>query len=346
LLSLSLLRQQWPQAVGFGIGMAIFLFGIRLVHQEERFIIELLGGFWGIKGPGLIWIFPGLMKVREVVAIWEQTLNLFEDPIKIDFKDGSAVPKGVYALVRIKNPDTPYTVPNENKNDSKTGCYRVVYEVDNWRKKTIEVLENAVRSYLATLTIDEALPKRRGGYDLLTANRIPRKEKERIKNTLEKWGVHLLSVYVTDFDLDEDIVRAREEVQKKKRAAEAAEQEKKIRAQETVGSLIQMFAEITGREYREVQEEINNNPAMKERLSDFSKDLITRRMAIDGRAFTDIRVAGAQGIEKGLLEIFTLLKGLPKGREVKIGKNESEEAPYYPALEAERRKNEEKEREK
>jgi mRNA-degrading endonuclease RelE of RelBE toxin-antitoxin system len=138
----------------------------------------------------------------EVIA--HNTRNGFDgNPIKIDFQDGSAIPKSVEGFIKIRNPDTLYLSEEENrlnkeKNKSneetkkaKTGVYRSVYYVDNWRTKIIEVLENAVRSYLATLTIDEALPKRRGGYNLLDENRIPKEETQIIRNTIEGYGLEL-----------------------------------------------------------------------------------------------------------------------------------------------------------
>ena len=321
----SLLIGNWVSgSIYTGISLFFFVFfglkGLKVIHEEERAVIEFFGKFYGIKKPGLIWVCPIIMKIREKIALWEQTIKLFENPIKIDFQDGSAIPKSVEGFIKIRNPDTLYLSEEENrlnkeKNKSneetkkaKTGVYRSVYYVDNWRTKIIEVLENAVRSYLATLTIDEALPKRRGGYNLLDENRIPKEETQIIRNTIEGYGLDLLRVTVTDFDLDPEIVKARNEVQKKLRQTEVAEYEKIIRAKETVGSLIQMLAESTGKKYEEIQEEIATNTELKNTIQSFSKELITRRMSIDGKALTDIRVSGAQGMEKGLLEIVALWK--------------------------------------
>jgi hypothetical protein len=69
-----------------------------------------------------------------------------------------------------------------------------------------------------------------------------------------------------------------------------------------------MLAESTGKKYEEIQEEIATNTELKNTIQSFSKELITRRMSIDGKALTDIRVSGAQGMEKGLLEIVALWK--------------------------------------
>ncbi len=313
-----LLSGNWVSgSIYTGIFLIFFVFfglkGLKVIHEEERAVVEFFGKFYNIKKPGLVWVCPVVEKIRKTISIWEQSLELFKNPIKIDFQDGSAAPKGVKGFIRVRKPDTEYLSEEEikeGKGDEKaqTGVYRIVYYINDYKDKVIEILENAVRSYLATLTIDQALPERRGGYDLLTENRIPEEEKARMKNTLEGWGLDLLRITVTDFDLGPKIVEARDEVQKKLRQTEVAEYEKIIRAKETVGSLIQMLAESTGKEYEEIQKEVESNTELKNTIQSFSKELITRRMSIDGKALTDIRVDGAQGIEKGLLEIMALWK--------------------------------------
>jgi len=300
--------------VVFGIG------GLKAIHQEERAVVEFLGRFYEIKKPGLRWVCPIIMSIRAIVPIWEQTLILFKESIKIDFKDGSAVPKGIKAFIRIKDPGTSYKL--EGETIGRAGIFRAIYYINNWRERAVELLENTVRSYLATLTIDEALPERRGGYDLLSENRMPEPEREKIRKTLEMWGLKLERITVTDFDLDPEIVKARNEVQKRKRAVEVAEHEKVVRATETVGSLIQMMAESTGKTPREIQKEIDKDPKLKKRLTSFSEELITRRMSIDAKALTDIRTGGGGNLEQSLLRLFAAFKVVPAAEQK--GKKEKE----------------------
>lgn len=303
--------------VVFGIG------GLKIVHQEERMVVEFFGRFYEIKKPGLRWVCPVVMSVRAIVPIWEQILVLFEESIKIDFKDGSATPKGVKAFVRIKDPGTSYELKGETI--GKEGIFRAIYYINNWRERAVELLENAVRSYLATLTIDEALPKRRGGYDLLIANRIPKNEKAKIKEALEMWGLKLERITVTDFDLDSEIVKSRNEVQKRKRAVEVAEQEKIVRAQETIGALILMLSESTGKKPEDIRKEIDGDANLKERLRVFIEEVITRRMSIDAGALTDVRTGGGGNLEQSLLRLIAVHKVLPGDRQNKKDKKETKE---------------------
>lgn len=315
--------------VVFGIG------GLKRVHQEDRMVVEFFGRFYQIRKPGLQWICPAIMSVRAIVPIWEQTLVLFKEPIKIDFKDGSATPKGVKAFIRIKDPGTPYKLKGETI--KREGTFRAIYYVNNWRERAIELLENAVRSYLATLSIDEALPEKGGSYDLLAANRMPKGEKGKIKKALEMWGLMLERITVTDFDLASEIVKARDDVQKRKRAVEAAEFEKEVRAHETVGALIQMLADARGKTFGEIQKEMDEDSGLKKKIMLFSQELITRQMSIDSKSLTDIRVSGAGGdVLNSLLALIAAYKkisgessGKPqeKGSPQKKGKPQKKEQP-------------------
>jgi len=300
-----------PTIVSSFLLITLLLWGLRTASPEERVVIEILGEFYGVKGPGLFWIFPGLMRIRAIVSIWEQSLVLFRESIKVDFHDGSATPKGVEAFVKVKEPDRLYRVEDiEGEGDpERSGVYRAIYSVDNWRARITELLENATRSYLSTLTIDDALTQKRGGFDV--ANSLPPEESKKIRETLKAWGFDLMRVTITDFDLEPDLVEARGEVQKRKREAEAAEYEKKVRARETVGALVQMIAESTGKKPEEIQAEIAADPERSRRLREFSEELITRRMSIDGRSLLDIRTAGGGNLEQSLLTLIGALRMIP-----------------------------------
>lgn len=297
------------------LAIVFFLAGLTIVREEERFVIELFGSYWKTLKPGLNWIFPWIMKVRAVVSIWEQTIPLFETPIKIDFKDGSATPKGAEVFVKIKSPDIPYDAGGKTQN----GVYRAIYEIKNWRTAIRDLIENALRTYLNRWTIDEAITMAKAGYDLATLDPhsgLPNKEIVRIKEVLAGWGFELLRITILDFDLDPELLKARGEVQKRKREEEVAKHEKKIRALETMGALIEMLAESTGKTTKEIQEEIKTSPEIRQKIEGFAEELITRQMSIKGRSLTDIRVSGGGDLENSLLRLITALN-IVSGRERK-----------------------------
>lgn len=289
------------------------LSGIKIVRQQERCIIELFGRYYKTLRSGLNWIFPWIMRVRAVVPTWELPLFLFEQSPKIDFKDGSAVPKGAVVFVKMKNPDTGY---GDTDGEKETGAYRAIYEIANWRVAIRDLVENALRSYLNGLTIDEAITMARAGYDLVTADPdsgLPNHQIERIKGVLSGWGFELMRITITDFDLEPELVNARDIVHIRQRAAVAARFVAQQRAEESVGALIEMLAISRGRTAEEIRKEIDKDKELKKEFLAIAKDLITRRMAIDGQSFVDIRVEGTEGLEKTILDLLAVGKRMPKG---------------------------------
>lgn len=282
--------------------------GFKRVQQQERIIVERFGAYLRTAQPGLQWIIPLADKVKRVVPTWRVRIPLFEQETKIDFIDGSAFIRGAEGYVQVKNPDTEY---DAGDGESKTGVYRATYATDDWEIYIRDLLENAIRSYLNGLTIDRGITQKGAGFDL--KNKFPPKEVERITGALDLIGFGLDRVTIMDFDLDAPLLRARGAVQIRKREAEAAEYVRDRRAIETIGTLIQMAAKATGKTAKEVQAEIVASPELRERLRAFGEDLVTRQMSIDGKALTDIRVNGADGIERTLLNIAAAWQRMPKG---------------------------------
>ncbi|MCD6550119.1 SPFH domain-containing protein [bacterium] len=261
--------------------LVFFVSGFKKVQEEDRWIIEFFGKFERILEPGLRWVCPGLESVRAVVSVWEQTIQLFEKPIKIDFKDGSATPKEAYAYIKISDP------------------YKAIYAVKNWRTAGKALLENACRSYLNGLTIEEGISMARAGYDV--TQKMPPDQKDGIIKAMKVWGIELLRVTIGDFDLESDLVKARGELHKKEKELMIARLTRQIRAQETVGAAIDAITLALGRD--------SNNPYRftEEEARRFAEDLVKRRMSIDGKALYDIRTEGQGGMEEALIRLLTVL---------------------------------------
>ena len=89
--------------------------------------------------------------------------------------------------------------------------------------------------------------------------------------------------------------------------------EAKGKAAETVGTVIAMIAKSRGKKEEEIQDEINKDPEIKKEFLGLAKDLIIRRMGIEGGAYVDIRVQGATGIEQVILEALAAWQRMPHG---------------------------------
>jgi len=281
--------------IGLGAVALVLLVFVELhvVQQHQRFVIERFGSYNRTQRPGLRFMIRFVEQVRAVVPVWEMTLPLFEQAIKIDFQDGSATPKNGEAFIQISRPDERYD-PNGALGRPMTGVERAVYQIANWRTAIRDVLENALRTYLNSLTINEAITQRRGGYDVI-GNGLAQQdaaEAQAIREKLATWGFELHRTTIQDFDLEPELVRARGQVQVAQRKAEAAVFERRTRAQGTIGALVQMMAEATNQTYESVQAQIVTDPKLQAEMRALAIDLVTRQMSIDGKALQDVRIAG------------------------------------------------------
>jgi regulator of protease activity HflC (stomatin/prohibitin superfamily) len=290
--------------VGVLIITLYLLAGLRVVRQYERWTVEFLGKYIGTWKPGLHLLLPGLMRVSGVIDIRDRRVHLFEEPVEINFSDATAKIEGAEVILRIKSPDEAYPTGDGKE---MTGVERAVYEIRPPRNRTIrDFLEHMLGSYFRTLTIDKALVSARAGYNLMA--RMPRAQRNQIIEVLDRWGESITVITLKNFDLPEGLERAREEPHRRAREAEAAAYEREVRAQETMGSLIEMIGVYTGTSPEEVQKTINGDSELQRKLMAFAQELITRRMSIDGRALTDIRVSGGGPLEQAILQIIGAMR--------------------------------------
>jgi hypothetical protein len=114
---------------------------------------------------------------------------------------------------------------------------------------------------------------------------------------------------------------------------EAADFEASKIAKETVGTVVKMMAESRSIEPEELQEKIEKSTKMQKEFRELAKDLIVRQMGIEGGAYADIRVEGAEGLERAILNALATWQRMPKGKgkngrereKVKITKEDIEE---------------------
>jgi hypothetical protein len=176
--------------------------------------------------------------------------------------------------------------------------YKALFNVQNWNETVMNRVRPYIRDFFTTKTYKElvASDKRIGDevYSRL-------EEEEILIEFQDRYGVDLRKIEVKDIDPGEEFRKAT-------LAKYLGKKEREKRAEETIGSLIEMISIAEGVDPEDVSREIRQDPDMKEKFGKIATDLVHRRMAIDGKSFTDIRVEGAKGIEKGLLELLAFWK--------------------------------------
>lgn len=139
-----------------------------------------------------------------------------------------------------------------------------------------------------------------------------------------------LSLTVKELILPRELTDALPDPDAARLRAKAAVFVSQARAIETVGSVINMMAESREKTPKQIREEIEADPEAKKEFLDLSKDLIVRRMGIDGKAYVDIRVEGAGGIEQSLLNLVAAWQRMP-GSGRGTGKEKEKDEEEIPA---------------
>jgi len=314
----------------FGLG------GLKVVEEEDRVVVQLLGKFYKIKGPGLIWVCPWLMRKRSQISIWEQEIPLF---IKVD-ENGNIVPEkvtidfrggGTAKLVdpilwgrpiRNRATDEP-NATREQRNEIdeqvvRESVYSMTYGVDDWGDACRENTETAFRTHLNNLTVEEAIEavfrsNRETWWDELIEN-FPN-----LGNTMKRFGFEPTRLTLSDFEWDSKVVARRQEqfdaeksIAIEERKAEAAKKVAIGRAHVTAGVLSGMIGELTGKK----------TGMERERVEKLCLDLLKYKEAADSGRLWDIRVGGNSGSESNanplsylLAEGIALFQGLkPQGQ--------------------------------
>ena len=169
--------------MSFVIAIAIFFIvlvfsAINVLNEYERVVVFTLGRFTGIKGPGLVLVWPGIQRTRRV----DLRVIVLNVP-KQDVITRDNVSVKVYAVVyfRIVDPG------------------KAIIQVANAFDATSQVAQTTLRSVVGQHEMDDLLAQR----DKLNVDlqRI-------LDQATENWGIKVSNVEIKDVDLDESMIRA------------------------------------------------------------------------------------------------------------------------------------------
>jgi regulator of protease activity HflC (stomatin/prohibitin superfamily) len=126
-----------------------------------------------------------------------------------------------------------------------------------------------------------------------------------------------IKLVVAEIKLPKEIESVLSNPDKARLNADAAKKVAEQTAVESAGALIKMLSENTGMSVDDIQKAIKENPnEFAEKYGNLiadNLDLLRRKMALNENALVDIRVDGAKGLEKSLLNLLALFQRTPKG---------------------------------
>jgi regulator of protease activity HflC (stomatin/prohibitin superfamily) len=168
-----------PYGVVVVVLILFLLFSIlRVLKEYERGVMFTLGRFTGIKGPGVVFVFPALQQMQKV-DLRVIVLNVPKQDVIT--RDNVSVKVNAVVYFRVVDPG------------------RAIIQVANPFEATSQVAQTTLRSVLGQHEMDDLLAQR----DKLNAD----VQKILDQNT-EAWGIKVSNVEIKDVDLDETMVRA------------------------------------------------------------------------------------------------------------------------------------------
>ena len=185
--------------------------------------------------------------------------------------------------------------------------YKVIFVAPiSWAENVLLRLAPVYRGLIATKPLDDLLTLRGRG-DEIWNELMGVGEFNLIRDVLEKeWGIKVQEkgIQIKDIDLPRDYQDAaaaqrRQELQAGGRAAEA------------VGTVISMMAQARGKPIAEIKSEIDASSEMRQEFLNLAKDLVVRKLGIEGKSYLDIRVQGAEGLERMILNALAAWQRMP-----------------------------------
>jgi regulator of protease activity HflC (stomatin/prohibitin superfamily) len=168
-----------PFVIALIILILVLLFSsLHVLNEYERAVIFQLGRFVGIRGPGLVFVWPIVQRMRKVDL---RVIVLSVPKQDVITRDNVSVKVNAVVYFRVVDPG------------------KAIIQVANAFDATSQMAQTTLRSVVGQHEMDDLLAQR----DKLNA------DLQRIldQNT-EAWGIKVSTVEIKDVDLDETMVRA------------------------------------------------------------------------------------------------------------------------------------------
>lgn len=154
------------------------LLSVKVLREYERAVVFTLGRFSGVKGPGLIILFPGL---QQYVRIPLRTVVMDVPSQDVISHDNVSVRVNAVVYFRVIDPE------------------KAVLQVENYYDATSQLAQTTLRSVLGRHELDEMLAER----DKLNAD-----IQQILDQHTDAWGIKVANVEIKYVELDESMVKA------------------------------------------------------------------------------------------------------------------------------------------
>ncbi len=155
----------------------LILSSLRVLKEYQRGVVFRLGKVIGIKGPGLIFVFPIIDSMKKVDL---RVITMDIPPQDVITRDNVSVKVNAVTYYRVIDPK------------------KAILEVTNYMYATNQLAQTTLRSVLGEATLDELLANR---------DEINGKLQDILDRMTDPWGIKVSTVEVKHVDLPEDMQR-------------------------------------------------------------------------------------------------------------------------------------------
>lgn len=167
-----------PFAIIIGIILFFFLVSaLKVLKEYQRGVIFRLGKVIGLKGPGLIVVWPMIDQIRRVDL---RVVTMDVPPQDVITVDNVSVRVNAVVFFRVVDP------------------HKAVLEVENYIYATSQLAQTTLRSVLGETSLDQLLSQR---------DEINAKLQDILDRMTDPWGIKVGTVEVKHVDLPEDMQR-------------------------------------------------------------------------------------------------------------------------------------------
>jgi regulator of protease activity HflC (stomatin/prohibitin superfamily) len=165
------------------IFVVIFLFilassAIKILREYERGVVFRLGRLIGAKGPGIIFIIPGVDKLLRISL---RTVALEIPTQEVITRDNISIKVNAVVYFRVVDPN------------------KAVVEIENYLYATSQLAQTTLRSVIGQSQLDELLSER---------DKINLQLQDILDKQTAPWGIKVSLVETKQVDLDTDMQRA------------------------------------------------------------------------------------------------------------------------------------------
>jgi regulator of protease activity HflC (stomatin/prohibitin superfamily) len=151
---------------------------IKILREYERGVVFRLGRLIGAKGPGIIFIIPGIDKLLRISL---RTVALEIPSQEVITRDNISIRVNAVVYFRVIDPN------------------KAVVQIENYLYATSQLAQTTLRSIIGQSQLDELLSER---------DKVNIKLQDILDKQTEPWGIKVSLVETKQVDLDKDMQRA------------------------------------------------------------------------------------------------------------------------------------------